>query len=498
MEPTDYLAILRKHWIGVTVVIVASLASTTLLTAATEAEYVATTRLFFAVPGGESVSDLAQGSSFTERQMSSYAQVATSPIVLGSVVSELGLEIEPSGLASSVRASVPPNTVILEISATSNDPAAAADVANSVGANLARVVSSLYPEREDGSQSVLATTLSTATEPTQPSSPNLKRNLLLGLLLGLVAGIGFAFLRESLDTKIRSTRGVASVTRHTVLGVVAFDSDASAHPIVMIDRPNGARAEAIRRLRTNLQFVDAASTSRVVLVTSSVASEGKTTTVVNLAIAVADAGARVLLVDADLRRPSLQAVLGLEGGAGLTDVLIGRALPQDVIQPWRGGRIDVLASGPVPPNPSELLGSAAMISALDLLKSAYDVVLIDSAPLLPVTDAAVLSSSVDGTLVVVDADRTHKAQLQSSLEALEAVGATVYGIVLNKVDERMQDPYSYSYSYSYDSGSPGGETVAEDSFVGRREGTPIFSTPSTGLAVEASDERRESRRRHRV
>jgi capsular exopolysaccharide synthesis family protein len=217
----------------------------------------------------------------------------------------------------------------------------------------------------------------------------------------------------------------------------------------MQDDPHGQRAESIRRLRTNLQFVDVDSGPRSILVTSSVPSEGKTTTVVNLAVALADAGSRVLLVDADLRRPSVAPVMGLEGSAGLTSILIGQASLGDVVQPWRNGRLDVLASGPVPPNPSELLGSAAMASLLADLTATYDVVLLDSPPLLPVTDAAILSRRAGGTLVVVGTDRIHKAELHDALGALEAVDAHVLGLVLNKVAQREFSAYASSYAYSY-------------------------------------------------
>lgn len=449
MDVTEYLQTLRKRWLtilGVTALVLLATAGGTLLSTP---EFTARTRLFFAVPTGESVSDLAQGSSFTERQMSSYAQVATSPLVLEPVIDQLDLDVTASELAGSVSATVPLNTVILEVAATHTDPAQAARIANAVGARLSGVVATLYPERPGGAQAVLATTLTPARPPTAPASPNVRRNLLLGLVLGLAGGVGAALIRERLDTKIRSERDVAQVTERSLLGSVVFDPAAPEHPIVMQDDPHSQRAESIRRLRTNLQFVDVDSGPRSILVTSSVPSEGKTTTVVNLAVALADAGSRVLLVDADLRRPSVAPVMGLEGSAGLTTVLIGQAGLQDVVQPWRDGKLDVLTSGPVPPNPSELLGSAAMAGLLRDLTATYDVVLLDSPPLLPVTDAAILSRRAGGTLVVVGTDRIHKAELHEALGALEAVDAHVVGLVLNKVAQREFSAYASGYSYGY-------------------------------------------------
>ena len=185
------------------------------------------------------------------------------------------------------------------------------------------------------------------------------------------------------------------------------------------------------------------------VVTSSLPGEGKSTTTINLAIALADAGSRVALVDADLRRPSVSKYLGIEGKVGLTTVLIGRATLDDVVQPWGNGKLHVLPSGQIPPNPSELLGSKAMAQVLTQLAAKYDVVLIDTPPLLPVTDAAILARLTSGALVVVSADKLHRNQLRESLGSLETVGARILGIVLNRVARKPSDAYTY-YDYTPD------------------------------------------------
>ena len=190
-------------------------------------------------------------------------------------------------------------------------------------------------------------------------SPNVLRNLAAGLILGLLLGIAVAIARRLLDTKVRNEADLELVTSVPVLGVVPFDSDAEAHPVVIRDDPLSVRAEAVRRLRTNLQFVEAAEQSRSVVVTSSIPGEGKSTAALNLAASLSDAGLNVVLVDADLRRPSIARYVGLEGSVGLTTVLIGEADLDDVLQPWGESTLRVLPSGQVPPNPSELLGSGA-------------------------------------------------------------------------------------------------------------------------------------------
>jgi capsular exopolysaccharide synthesis family protein len=165
-------------------------------------------------------------------------------------------------------------------------------------------------------------------------------------------------------------------------------------------------------------------------------------------VSLADTGARIILVDADLRRPSIAEYVGIEGQVGLTTVLIGRADLKDVVQPFGTSSLDLLPAGQVPPNASELLGSAAMASLLERLSASYDMVLLDSPPLLPVTDAVVLSKMAGGTVVIVGADRIHRPQLQQSLDSLETAGAHLFGIVMNKIARREAAAYAYGSGYA--------------------------------------------------
>ena len=422
-------------------------AAASLLTLAIPKKYTATTSLFFAV-AGSSVSDLAQGSDFAAQQMSSYAKVATSPLVLDPVVQQLALPTTAAELEKSVEATVPPETVTLEIAVTDADPRRAATIANAIGATLGRVAGGLSPSRKDGSEAVRATTLAVAQVPVEPSSPNIPRNLAIGLLLGLLLGTGIAVLRQMLDTKVRSEQDVRALTDTPILGIVAFDQKVPRHPVILRDEPLAAPSEAVRRLRTNLQFIDVANRPRSIVITSSIPGEGKSTMAINLAVSLADTGARVILVDADLRRPSIAEYAGIEGSVGLTTVLIGRADVEDVVQPLGTTTLDLLPAGQIPPNPSELLGSPAMAGLLDRLTTSYDTVVLDSPPLLPVTDAAVLSKLAGGALIVVGADRIHRPQLQETLGSLETAGAHVLGLVLNKIDRREAGTYSYDSGYA--------------------------------------------------
>jgi capsular exopolysaccharide synthesis family protein len=450
VELGEYLDILRRRWLGVLIIVLTALALASAVTLIMPKKYTATTRLFIAV-AGDSVTDLAQGSNFAAKQMSSYAEVATSPRVLTPVIAQLGLATTPEELAESVEATVPVETVILEIAATDRDPARAAQIANAVGRELAKVTSELTPDKLDGTKAVQANPIADAQMPDKPSSPKIFQNLALGLIIGLLLGLGVAVLRHVLDTKIRNEDDVRTLTGSPILGVVTYDQVVSLHPVILRDQPLSAPSEAVRRLRTNLQFIDLANRPKSIVISSSIPGEGKSTIAINLAVSLADSGSRVILVDADLRRPSVAEYLGIEGGVGLTTVLIGRAEVEDVVQPLGKTSLDLLPAGQIPPNPSELLGSVAMADLLEQLSGSYDMVLLDSPPLLPVTDAVVLSNLAGGALVVVGADRIHRPQLQQSLESLETAGAHLFGIVMNKIARREAAAYAYGYGSEYPS-----------------------------------------------
>jgi capsular exopolysaccharide synthesis family protein len=453
MDLHDYLEVIRRRWISAVIVALTTTALAAVSILITTPQYTATTRLFFAVGSTTTISELAQGSNFAEKQMTSYAEVATSPKVLDPVIRELDLQRSSAALARALTATIPPETVILEISATDPDPKLAAAIANAVGDQVAQVAKELTAGK------TTATSVADALVPTRPSSPNVARNLALGVALGILLGLGVAMIRHLVDTRVRSEQDVRSVTESPLLGTIGYDDKVPSHPLILRDEPLSAAAEAIRRLRTNLQFTAVGDRPRSIVITSSIPSEGKSTTSLNLAVALADAGSRVILVDADLRRPSVASSMGLEGQVGLTTVLIGRAEVEDVVQHWAGTSLDVLPAGRIPPNPSELLGSTAMERLLDQLTARYDVVLLDSPPVLPVTDAAVLSKLAGGTLVIVGADRVHRPQLRESLEALATAGAYIHGVVLNRMARQESGAYSYYSGYA-PTEAPGTDTGA--------------------------------------
>ncbi|MGI9120561.1 MAG: polysaccharide biosynthesis tyrosine autokinase [Acidimicrobiales bacterium] len=320
--------------------------------------------------------------------------------------------------------------------------------------------------------------VSEAVQPASPVRPNPRRNALLGAAMGLVLGVGLAFLREYLDDTIKTKDDLQSATGGLpVLGLipaVGTWKDHATAKTISITQPGSEAAEAYRSLRTATEFIGLDRPIKVIQVTSPNASEGKTTTLANLGVALARAGRRVIAVSCDLRRPRLHDFLGLPGDVGFTSVLVGEASLSAALQ-WvpDEGRLALLASGPAPPNPSELLASARTSELLGLLRDQCDVLLIDSPPLLPVTDALVLAGMVDATILVGTANRTSRREIHRSVELLNQVNAPLVGTVLNGADPEStygaRSGYGYRSSYAYGS-SYGSVTTPDGNGNGRDPG----------------------------
>lgn len=444
------MRILRRNWILIVAMALGGLLVSGAASLLVKPTYTAETELFVAIQNSGSAQELQQGNTFTQARVQSYVRTVTTPIVLQPAIDTLGLNMSVDELARHVKGTTDPNTVIINISVADTSPVQAAAIAQAVATSLVNAVESLEKPKTGGSSPVGLSIITPAEAPLDPSAPNTKLNLVLGLALGLAIGIGIAILRSTLDSRIRSEADLRSITDSPLLGGIAFDSDATTRPLLTQVAAQSQRAESFRQLRTNLQFANVADHAKTVLVTSSIPGEGKSTTATNLAIALAQAGKTICLVDADLRRPRINEYLGLDRNAGLTTALIGAADINDLLQQWGDDQLYVLTAGQIPPNPSELLGSEEMKRLIVRLEQAFDTVIIDAPPLLPVTDAAVLSQHVGGVLTVVGAHKTKQHDLEKSLASLALVGANVLGIVLNRLPVKGPDAYSYTYTYSSD------------------------------------------------
>jgi receptor protein-tyrosine kinase len=276
-------------------------------------------------------------------------------------------------------------------------------------------------------------------------------NLAVGALFGLLLGAGGSLARHRLDRSVKDSDEVALLAGAPVIGTIFRDEALTNRHVVDLGKAASRSAEDFRRLRTNLQFLNVDRPPRVIMITSALPAEGKTTLVVNLALALADAGRRVTIVEADLRRPKVPQYLGMVGDVGLTNILAGTADIAEVVQTYRDG-MQVIAAGPMPPNPGELLASSNMAAVLEKLRGENDIVLVDAAPLLPVVDSAALAVAMDGVLLSVRYGSTRKDQLKLAVASLERVGATTLGVILNIVPPRSELATAYGYGYGYEHG----------------------------------------------
>jgi len=447
VELQDYLMVVRKRWRVILAVVLVCVGLAAGVTVAQTKIYESSTQFFVSTSGADDSVALLQGSTFTQQRVKSYAQLLTTPRILAPVAEQVGVT---GDISSQVTATTPPDTVLIEVAVRDDDPAQAQAIATAIATEFPTAVAELETPAGTEVSPVKVTVVQPPSTPTSPVSPKPLRNIALGAVLGLLLGLGLALVREALDKTVKTPDDIKAVTDVPILGAIMRDPDAVKRPLIVEVDPRSRRAEAFRSLRTNLQFVDAANHPRTLVVTSSLAGEGKSTMSANLALTMAQGGSKVCLVEGDLRRPKVLDYLGLEGAVGLTDALIGRAEVFDVIQPYGGTNMWVLGAGPIPPNPSELLGSTAMRSLLANLASRFDYVVIDTPPILPVTDAVVLSSLVDGVIVVAGSGVVQRDQLVHGLESLESVAARVLGLVLNRVPVNSAGYGGYGYgTYGY-------------------------------------------------
>ena len=499
LDLADYLNVLRTYWkaiVAFTVLATMAAAGWTLLQPKV---YSSDSSGIVVTPGSDNVSLALAGDSLAKAKVKDYESVAKSRLVADRVIHALDLKTSADALLGSISIKVPLDTAQITVTAKSADPATAQRVADAWVNGLADQVEAIETAPSNGTASNPATAgagssantatavrvlpLGKAVLPSSPTSPNTKLNLALGALVGLALGVAYALIRRHLDRRIRRAADIERLFGVPVIGTLPVDHRLDAKSTIVdagtaeqLHDAGGAMAEALRELRTNLSFLDVDQPPRVIVVTSSLQAEGKSTVTANLAVTMAAAGENVVVVDGDLRRPTLVDVFNLVPGVGVTDVLTGTADLADVLQPWGAlPNLSVLGSGRIPPNPSELLGSRAMKNMLAALAKDA-VVLIDAPPLLPVTDAAVLSRAADGAILVIRTGKTTQEQLDQSLGNLEKVKGRILGAVLNYVPIKGTDAYSYygTYTSSFGpepAGKVKGQKVPEDT-MGVLEAVP--------------------------
>lgn len=448
MQFRDLFRIIQRRWRTVAALVLAALLLAAAASFLVTAKYQSSARVFISTDTKTS-QDAYAASLFSAQRVQSYADLADSRQVLRKVITDLSLHITPSQLATQVDSTVIQDTIIIKLTVTDTDAHRAQRIAQATARALASYVEALETPRGAQVAPIKASVIDPASFNDAPVSPNVELNIAVALALGLLLGVTVAVARETLDTSLKSSDDMETMLAAPVMATVAYDPSLAKSPSPRNPGAPSARTEDFRLLRTNLQFADLDGDPRVFVVTSSLPAEGKTSTAVGLATAYAQAGRQVLLIDADLRHPSVAEVLRLEGKVGVTTVLLGKTTLEDALQAHKATGIQVLTSGSSAPNPTEILQSRAAKELFARAREVFDVVIVDSPPLLPVADAAILAAEADGAILVARHGRTHRRELVEARARLDAVGARLFGAVLNMAPRGDRAAYGYgSQSYT--------------------------------------------------
>lgn len=459
MSIADLLQIVRKHLASAIISFVVVFAAVAAVTFIMPPKYTATAEVFatYAGQSGETqtTNDMSSGANYLNTQITTYPELVKTEAVLQPVIKDLGLDMTTTDLAGVVTATNPPNTFMVDISAEVGDPQQAADIANSVAKNLADQVSSdLYNNSSSSNGSpIKLTVVQKAQTPTSQSSPNIPLYLAVGLIFGIIVGVGVALLRDILNTKVDSTDDVRELTHASSLGTVPQATILDDSRPVIVAQPAGSEAEEFRRIRTNLSFLTTTATQghgRLLVISSTNPSEGKTTVSANVAVALAEEGKSVLFIDADLRHPSVAHKLGIEGHVGLSHVLSRQASPADVIQKYWKPNLHIMPAGKRPANASILLNSDLMKEMVEQALTQYDYVIIDTAPLSVASEATVFGRMAGGLVLVTGKGVVEKKELENTATALQAAEVPILGFIFNFADPKKIHSKNYYYYYYED------------------------------------------------
>lgn len=478
MDLQQYLHAVRTHWWAVLAPIVLAVALGLYVASSADSEHRASVTFFVATSNDASTQGAVQGDEFAQRRVNSYLGLLTTDRLAAKVVEATGLDLTTGEVKAMMGADADVDTVLLTATVTDSSRERATQVAEAVSTELVELVD----EVENQGPGPGSVELEVVSGPNVTELPP-RREMMVGLpgMIGLVLGLALAWLLELRDKTIRSDAQLVALSPVPVLGAIPFDRRVRDAPRLHHQPASSAGIESFRQLRTNLEFIDVDARVQVLVVTSAVASEGKTTTVTNIAAALAAADKRVLVVEADLRRPTLDGYFDVRPGAGLTDVVVGHAEIDAALQPVGHRGLVVLPSGHPPPNPSELLGSEAMAQLLERLRPRFDTIVINTPPLLPVTDAAVLAAVADGVLVVVRAGKTTRHQLLQAMRSLQAVGARVLGTVFNMAPSHRGSAYKAYWRTGGRPAEPAGTAEVAPDGASRRNGDPRGPTTANGL-----------------
>lgn len=459
MTVQEFGRILRARWkiiCGTIAVVVLAAIGYSLLAIP---QYQASVRLFVSTPSDGTNTQTYDGGLFAERRVLSYTELLTGDVLAQRTIDKLGLDMTAAELQQEVEASVPAETVLIDVSVTDPSPTRARDIANTLADEFVVMAAGLETPELGEPPNARVVVQQRAELPSRPMSSKSARILVIAAVMGALLGVVIAVVRDRMDDSVTSSDDLEKSTGVGALADVPLDDQRRMKPLVLFDSDRSAFANAFRDLRINLRFLQIAEGPRVLVVTSCVPAEGRTMTAVNLSLALAEAGHNVVVVDGDLRRPGVAACLGLAGQVGLSDVLTGAVPPRESLQETGFAHLTALASGSIPANPTELLESRATEDVLGELGGQFDYVIIDS-PSLLVKDAAILAASAQGVLLVARSGKVKRQQLADAIHTLRRAGAPLLGTVLTMTPSKRRstgdDYYGNADGAQRDSRAPGG------------------------------------------
>lgn len=447
LELRSFLSALLRGWVILLIAIVLGLGAAVGHVMTANPTYQSTARLYVNVVSASNIGDLAQANALSQQIAANYAELAVTPYVLRRAATKSGLPVSAASLASSVTAVVTANTAFINITATSTTPQTAATVAESVSQSLIVVASGLSAQSSSKGASLRLTEVQPASVPDMPSVGSLRSELPLGALIGLIVGSAVVILRERLSGRFQSGSHIATVTDSEIVGMLPTDRRARRGRALALPKRSPLRFEALRSVRTAIQGLGLLSEhGSTIAVTSSVPGEGKSSTVAGLAVAIAASGRTVVVVEGDLRRPRVGRMFDLPAGPGLTEMLAGQNTLAEVLQVTADPRISVLRSGSLCDRADELIESAALEPLLSDLTADGAIVLLDTPPLLALSDAASIARRADHVLLVAGAPVVHERDVIRALAVLRQVQVQVAGVVVNRVPRLWADSTVRAYS----------------------------------------------------
>jgi capsular exopolysaccharide synthesis family protein len=511
LEIMDYLRIFRRYWWLVVVLTIVGAAGGYVTTLFLTPDYQSTARLFVATQNGTSVTEAYQNNLFSQERVISYAGLATSEQVAARAVDQLKAPISPEDLRNKISAAPETKTVLLDVSVTDPNPAQAQTYANAVADQLVGLVSELETSRRGGSPAAGVVVVDEASYPTEATGLGFWTWLGLGAAIGLVVGIIAAVLWGIFDKRLRGRDSVEGTTGTNLIGALPSDSARPGEAVVDLDG-NGLYAERVRELRTNLRFAvppGGRGPARSIAVTSPSSGEGRTTTAIDLAAALAESGRSVVLVEADLRNPVLADRLGIDGPRrivaaerGVSTVLAGEhALPQALLGEIAvgGHSITLLPAGPKPPRPGELWANDQASALFEDLGRGFDYVVVDTPPLGTYADGTNIGALCDGVLILSRIGRTTSSALRRAIQSLSAANIKLIGPVATFDQVGMLSKRQHRKQVEHDAAAGGGQRAAEASSAGAAstDDTAVIGTPEGHLVGSSGGPRRPTpRARH--